>query len=1001
MRKFFTLAVLASMIALPLGAAMTQGEVSNPSVQNPTTPITGVVTDAAGIPVPGATVAVQGTTNGTQTDSYGRFTLNAPVGSTLEVQCLGYATRTVAASAGTMSISLDEDIEMLNEAVAIGYGSVRKSDLTGSVAIIGSDKIKDLPQGGVTNILQGKVAGVNITSIDGGGSKSIRIRGITSINKSNEPLWVVDGVIGGTVGNFYDIENIEVLKDASATAIYGTQGANGVILVTTKRPQEGAHITFDARYSTSTFRYLPEFLSPWEYAYAYNAINGESIPYEDVMAFKNGTKQGVDWVDYCFRPSFNQSYNLNISGGSPKVKYSVMGTFSDGHGQIKNSHSRSYSAKGTIQAEITPWLTFRGYAYGSTSKSHSNGFSFNDFIGMAPIMEVQDEDGVYNRDSWGTIGTSAAGALYGINDDSRSSSFQGFANFTFKIIDGLTFSTEGLFNDGHSRSGRLGSHVEAPGTNSSLGFSMGGNYSWRNINTLNYTNDFGDHHLNLTAGLELYQSKSWGMSANGNGLNNEALSYWNISAVASQSASNWFSNSAMESILGRAVYSYKDKYSVTATIRADAASQFRGKYKWGYFPSIAAAWNIEKENFIDNTKIQQLKLRASVGTIGNAGVDPYATMSKLTLETSRGYAMGFWPASVVDANIHWEKTTQYNVGVDLSVLDRRLNFTADAYYKKTTDLLFRKTLPDYNGGDNGNQTVWTNIGDLSNRGLEFTLNAIPVSTRDFNWETTFTASFNRTKVDDLGDVDSLIPDSDRGGIFGGGLFILKKGENIGTFYLSEWAGFDENGNNTWYNIGEDGKKDGTTTTQYKSDNRVLVGKAIPDWIFGWQNTLRWRNWDLSALFRFTSQYNRLDIARYKFDVVNSQTRFVTTKDGWYRAWNNVKDKDNALYANIYSSSNINTPNSTQWLEKAAFIRLQNLTLGYQIPQKLTGKVRIHLSASAENLFVLSGYKGLDPETISGFNNGQGGTDYGAGSFGLDNGVMPMPRTFIGIVRFEF
>ena len=795
MRKFFTLAVLASMIALPLGAAMTQGEVSNPSVQNPTTPITGVVTDAAGIPVPGATVAVQGTTNGTQTDSYGRFTLNAPVGATLEVQCLGYATRTVAASAGTMSISLDEDIEMLNEAVAIGYGSVRKSDLTGSVAIIGSDKIKDLPQGGVTNILQGKVAGVNITSIDGGGSKAIRIRGITSINKSNEPLWVVDGVIGGTVGNFYDIENIEVLKDASATAIYGTQGANGVILVTTKRPQEGVHVTFDARYSTSNFRYLPEFLSPYEYAYSYNAVNGGGVSPEDVAAFQNGTKKGIDWVDYCFRPSFSQGYNLNISGGSPKVKYGVMGSFSDGHGQIKNSRSRSYSAKGTIQAEITPWLTFRGYAYGSTGKSYGNGFSFNDFVGQSNIMEIQNEKGEYNTDPYGTIGTSAAGSLYGRSSESRSSSFQGFANFIFTLMPGLTFSTEGLFSDYHSYSGNFSSSIEYPGAKSGASFNMNGSYSWRNINTLNYTQDFGDHHLNLTAGLELTQSKSWNLNSGGSGLNNEVLGFWNVAAAETVTASNGFSNSAMTSVLGRAVYSYMDKYSVTATIRADACSQFRDKYKWGYFPSIAAAWNVEKEDFIDNTKIQQLKLRVSYGTIGNNGVGAYTTFSTLAPAYARGdvaTVVGFWPGTSVNMDVHWEKTRQFNVGLDLSVLDRRLNFTADAYLKKTTDLLFLKDLPDYNGGG----SVWTNIGDLSNRGLEFTLNAIPVSTRDFNWETTFTASYNRTRVDDLGPVDFIIPDNDRGGLFAGGLFILKKGENIGTFYLSEWAGFDENGNNT-------------------------------------------------------------------------------------------------------------------------------------------------------------------------------------------------------------
>lgn len=999
MRKFFTLAILASMIALPLGAAQTQGDAPSQLVQNPVTTITGVVTDAAGVPIPGATVAVQGTTNGTLTDNYGRFALSAPVGATLEVQCLGYATRTIAASAGTMSIALEDDIEQLNEAVAIGYGSVRKSDLTGAVAIISSDKIKDLPQGSVTNILQGKVAGVNITSTSGDGSKAIRIRGITSINKSNEPLWVVDGVIGATVGNFYDIENIEVLKDASATAIYGTQGANGVILVTTKRPQEGTHVTFDARYSTGNFRYLPELLSPYEFAYAYCAVNGpNAIAPETVAAIKNGTYPTVDWVDYCFRPSFSQGYNLNVSGGGKKVKYGVLGSISSGRPQIKNSDSQGYNVKANLEAEMFPWLTFRGYAYGSISKSHSNAFEFDDYIGYSPIMEVQNEDGVYLRDPYGAIGTAPSGNLYGDNRDNKGVTFQGYASLLFKILPGLTFTTEGMYTDSHSRSGRLVSAKQDPGTVPVATFSTSESYSWRNINTLNYAQDFGYHHLNLTAALELTKSESSSASLFGTGLSNEDLEYWKIAASSNLSLDNGYSNSAMESWIGRAVYSYKDKYSLTATIRADACSQFRDKYKWGYFPSIAAAWNIEKEDFIDNTKIQQLKLRVSYGTIGNAGVSPYTTFATLGPDYARNARiMGYWPATVSNPDVHWEKTAQYNVGIDLSILDRRLNFTADAYYKKTTDLLFQKELPDYAGGG----TVWTNIGDLSNRGLEFTLNAIPVSTRDFNWETTFTASFNRTKVDDLGDVLQMIPDSDRGSLFGGGVFILKKGHDVGTFYLSEWAGFDENGNNLFYNVDKDGNKDGTTTTQYKADNRVLVGKAIPDWVFGWQNTLRWKNWDLGMLFRFTSAYNRLDIARYKYSCLTGPYRAITTREAWYRSWSNVADKNNALYANLISSANTNTTNSTQFLENAAFLRLQSLSIGYQLPQKLTGKTRIHLSAAGENLFVLSAYKGLDPETVSGANNSTGGADYGAGAFGLDSGAFPLPRTFSFIARFEF
>ncbi len=1001
MRKFFTLAILAIMIALPLGAAQTQGETPNQLVQNPVTTVTGVVTDAAGVPIPGATVAVQGTTNGTLTDNYGRFALNAPVGAVLEVQCLGYATKKVTASAGAMSIALEDDIEQLNEAVSIGYGSVRKSDLTGAVAIIGSDKIKDLPQGGVTDILQGKVAGVNITTTSGDGGKAIRIRGITSINKSNEPLWVVDGVIGGTVGNFYDIENIEVLKDASATAIYGTQGANGVILVTTKRPQEGTHVTFDARYSTGNFRKMPELLSPYEFAYAYCAINGPTaISPDEMAAFKSGANPGVDWIDYCFRPSFNQSYNLNISGGSQKIKYGITAWGGGGHGLIKNQSSKSYNVKANLSVEMFPWLTFRGYAYGSVSDSHSNGFGFNDFIGYSPIMEVQDETGMFLKDPYVSIHENPGSNLYGDNRDNKSGSFQGYASLTFKILPGLTFTTEGMYTDSHSRYGQFRTAKQGPGDVAS-GYSQSNqSFSWRNINTLNYTQDFGDHHLNLTGAFELTQSKSSYNQLSGMGLGNEDTTWWNITLFDTVGGTNGFSNSGMVSWIGRAVYSYKEKYSLTATLRADAASQFRDKYRWGYFPSVAAAWNIDKEDFIDNTRIQQLKLRASVGTIGNAGVDPYTVFSKLSAETARNNTyMGSWPETVSNPNVHWEKTLQYNVGVDLSVFDRRLNFTADLYYKKTTDLLFQKELPDYNGGGK----VWTNIGNLSNRGAEFTLNAIPVSTRDFSWETTFTASYNRTRVDDLGDVKSMVPDSDRGGgglFAGGGVFILKKGENIGTFYLNEWAGFDEEGNNIYYNI-VDGKKDGSTTTQYKAENRVLVGKGIPDWIFGWQNTLRWKNWDLGMLFRFTSSYNRLDITRYQYSCLTGPYRFITGKDAWYRSWSNVADKSHALYGNLYSSRNVNTPNSTQWLEEARFLRLQSLSLGYQIPQKLTGKTRIHFSVAGENLFVLSPYMGLDPETISDASSGQGGAQYGAGAFGLDRGAFPLPRTFSFIARFEF
>lgn len=967
--------------------------ISNDLISQQNRSVVCVVTDAQG-PVVGANVMVKGTTNGSITDANGRVSLsNIPSGAILVVSFVGYLTQEISlGNKRSISVILKEDTKVLDEVVVIGYGTVRKSDLTGSISSISSEKIKNLPQGSISNILQGKAAGINITSTSGAGNMNIRVRGITSLNKSSEPLWVVDGVIGGTVGNFYDIENIEVLKDASATSIYGAQGANGVILVTTKKPKEGTKITFDARYGVKNMRKKPDLLSPYEYARAYNEVNGaNSISVDDLAAYKNGTK-GIDWVNLMTQTGFSQNYNLNISGGNQKTKYSISGWVGDTKGQWISNTARDYNVKATLDTNITPWLEFSGYMYDGLTKQHNSTSQgqFVDVLEYSPCMELQNESGIYNLDPYGSIGSNPYASVKAEWTDYRSSTMTMFGNLKFKIIDGLTFSTEGLYTQIHNWNRHFRSASYQPSGTSQASNYEEQYYNWRNIDNLTYDKTLGDHHLIAMGVLELTKHKFSSLNASSTGLVNEATTYWDLASAGSYSISNSFSNSSMASVFGRLIYSYRGKYLFTGTMRADAPSQFKDKYKWGYFPSIAIGWNMHEERFINKDVINQLKLRASAGTIGNCGVGAYSTYSTLSRDyVSYGTATkywGYWPESNSNPDLHWEKTVQYDLGFDLGVLNNKVNLSADFYLKNTTDLLFQKELPDYNGGG----TVWTNLGKLQNKGMEFTLNVVPFATKNITWESTLTAAYNRNTVKDLGGDDYIIPDASRGGLYSGGLFILQVGKPVGSFYLQRWAGFNDEGANLYYN------QDGTTTTGNNNDNRVITGKSVPDWLFGWNNTLTYRNWDFNVLFRATSNYDRLNISRYIETCQTGASRFISSREGYYRSWDKVSDKSHALFPSLTNANNQYVPGSTQWLEKAAFIRCQNLSVGYQIPKKLTKYAAIHLSLSAENLFVISKYKGLDPETVSEANTNTYDT-----TFGLDRGSFPMPTTYSFIVRLEF
>jgi len=889
----------------------------------------------------------------------------------------------------SINITLSEVTREIEEVVVIGYGTVRKSDLTGSIVSISNDKFRNLPQTSVTQILQGKAAGVNITSTSGAGNANIRIRGITSLNKSNEPLWVVDGVIGGVIGNFHDIQSIEVLKDASATAIYGSQGANGVILVTTKRAQEGkTMVTLDTRFNWRTIRKYPDLLSPYEWATAYNDLNGPIISAADMDAYKDGTK-GLDWVDLMTQTAFTQTYSLNVSGGTPKTRYKISAWTNDNKAQLVTVTSKSYNIKAHMDAQLAPWLELSGYMYGSTGKSHnsiSQG-AFSSITTITPCMELMSEDGTYNAEPFYQDFSSPLGGLKESYTDSENSSMSVFADLKIKFpVDGLTLSLQGLYSGSESISRYFTSSKRSPSAATEANNSTGRSYRMRNINNLTYRKNFGDHHLTATAVFEATKYEYSSLLGSNRNLSQEMLEYWALAGGNSPQVSNSYTNSAMVSTFGRIIYSYKSKYLFTGTMRADAPSQFTDKYKWGYFPSAAVGWNIAEEDFMNKDLIQQLKLRASAGTTGNHGVDAYATLVNMTLEfTNFGLDRrfgGYWQNTYANPELRWEKTTQYNIGFDLGVFNQRLNITVDWFKKITTDLLFEKPLPYYCGGGN----MWVNQGRVDNNGWEFTVNAWPVQSGKFSWETTLTASYTNNVIKDLAGDEFIIPDQTRGNRLSP-IFILEPGRQVGVFRIFDFKGFDENGTTLYQ------KSDGGTTTSPQADDRVILGNSIPKWIFGWNNQFRYQNWDLNIFFRATSKYDRLNLSRF-FHSSRVASYFITTREAYYDAWDMVTDKSKAKFAGFNAPGNVTHGPSTQWLEQAAFLRLQNLTLGYQIPRKTTKVTDIHLSFSCENLFVLTKYSGLDTETVSELSDGDN-------TFGVDNGSFPIPRAWTFNVRFDF
>lgn len=950
--------------------------------------ITGTVINVEGEAVVGATVILKGHTGrGTTTDVNGKYSITVPQGSTLIISFMGYEEKEVELQPDISDYltTLNEAQTRINDVVIVGYGEIKKSDLTGSVSVVGERSFYDQPVKNVSEILQGRSSGVEVTTISGmpGASTKVRVRGTTSINKSSDPLYVIDGIIStsGLDGiNPQDIASMQILKDASSTSVYGSRGANGVVLITTRSGQSGdARILFSTKIGVSDVRKNYNLLSPYEYALALNDIRGAgTISDEDVELYRLGIK-GIDWVDLMTRTAITQDYNLSIAGGSEKVRYMVSGNLLDQEAITIDSKYMRYGLRANIEADVKPWLTLITKFNGSILHQKNGAPNWFHVLNYSPTMELKDlNSGIYNKDPYNILSNNPYGVIKETDSDSYSYNVNANAGLIFHIVKGLKLSVQGGYDFDYAPSYSFVSSRVASGATNSMSNASALHQYWQNTNNLTYSNTFGRHTLATTAVFELSRTTDTRMSISGSGLSNESVGYWDVTNAATRNESNSYTQSSLMSGILRVNYDYGKRYFFTAAVRADGSSKFQRDHRWGFFPSAAVAWDIAAENFMKSQDVvSQLKLRASFGITGNEGISAYNTLGMLSSTsygwgTSTGYT-GYWGNTFASPDLTWEETTQWDVGLDATI--HGINISFDWFRKDTENLLFQKQVPHYNGGG----TYWVNQGALMNTGYEFSLNTLVID-RAVKWETTANVSYITNEVVDLAGNDFVLTANYSD--LGGPMQIMKPGYPLGSFYVYEWLGFDDAGANIYR------KADGSTTITPTSEDLVIRGNATPKWLVGWNNSIIWRNLSLNIFFYGAFDYDRLNISRFTTASMSGGSRFITLRDAYFNGWDYVENKSDAKYASVKNTDNKSYANTTFWLEDASFIKLKNVTISYTIPRHITRFADIQLSVSAQDIFTFTKYKGMDPEVYSSYE-------------GLDYGAYPIPRTITFGLKLTF
>lgn len=1007
-QRYPSLKKLLCTVPLMAGALLTNtfvaqaaelGLESIASIQQQTITVSGVVMGSDGEPLMGVNVVEKGTTNGTITDLDGKYTLNVGANAVLQFSYIGYVSSDIAVNGQrTVNVTMKEDSQNLDEVVVVGYGTVRKADLAGSVSVLDNKAFKDQPIKQVSDALQGRVSGVQVQSSGvPGGTVKIRVRGSGSINRSNDPLYVIDGIVreSGLTGlNPDDIQSMQILKDASSTAIYGSRGANGVVLITTKTGKANTRqITFDAQITAGTVAKRYDTLNAYEFATLYNTYRANTFSSDQLSAFQRGG--GTNWQDEIFQTGITQDYKVTFSGGSDKTQYIVSGNYVGQEGVVIENDNKRYQARANVTSQITDWLHMTADVNASHNVRHSGDFSaaksniVTQAMNYSPVTSIFNEDGMtYARDKYSSLTNfNPVGRLKEEMGETMQDIVNAHVDLRFNILPGLTFTTSNGIDYSDAKGYSFG--TKKVGSQSSMGNSDAYRMTLQTTNNLTYTGKWDKHALTATAVYEATQSEYRYMGLNGRDLLTESVGWWNVNMASSRTTDNSYSKWGLVSGVARVMYNYDDRYMLTGTFRADGSSKFFND-KWGYFPSVAAAWTITNEEFMkDQNVVQDMKIRASYGLIGSQAIEPYETLG---LMSKAMYAFGensqytgYWVGqTVATPDLTWETTHQLDLGLDFSILNHRVNISLDYFDKRTKDGLLKQNIPNYDGGG----SYWVNAAEISNRGLDFSINAILVDNKDFTWSSTFTGTYLKNEVKNLGGLEFVAGSSPAAGMIPtDGVTRVEVGQPIGAFYGYKWIGLDATGHDAFEDVNKDGKID--------SNDRTFIGKANPDFTLGWNNTLSWKNWDLNMFFTGSFGADRLNLVRFTGTAMTGDFAFVTLKE--YINDNFDVKGQSARYPSVNVTGNDyqSASTSTKFLESANYFRLDNLSLSYNLPKSVAKFADMRFTLSCQNVFTITKYKGMDPAGISFMNSGVDVND------GIDLGAYPLTRSYTVGVRLNF
>ncbi|MFH4966882.1 TonB-dependent receptor [Gaetbulibacter sp. M240] len=942
------------------------------------TEVSGTVTSASdGQPIPGVNVIIKGTARGTATDFDGNFKIDALSNDILVFSFLGYLTQEfTVGNQEVLNVSLEEDAAKLDEVVVVGYGTAKRSDLTGALTSVTAKDFEDQPLNQVSQALQGRAAGVQVTQTSGvpGGSFKIRIRGANSITGSNEPLYVVDGqFVDISTVNVNDIQSMEVLKDASATAIYGTRGANGVVLITTKKGRPGkARINVNLFTGISNVTQKLDLMNAVEFAEGVNFSEGAEVftaqEIEDLRL-----SGGEDWQELLFQTAYFNNAQISASGGSDVVDYYISGNYYDAGGTVvKRQNFKRLNLRTNLNAKLSDKVKI-GLNF-NLGQEERTGVRADLGVGLSfdPTTPAFDENGDYNFNSIKNLATSQTNPLVSAENDIRENTIDRISvngNINWDIVKNLVFNSSfGIVKT------EIHNNSYQPLISSNNGIANVDNiYSTNvfNTNRLTYSWDIDENNsIKVDAIHELVLDQRNRVDINASDFFTDVVSFRDLSVASVQTVNNSESNRDLESFLGRINYSLFDKYLFTASFRADGTSVFQ-KDKWGYFPSASVAWKVSEENFIKNIEtINNLKVRLSYGQVGNQGISPFGTRDRAVLGLGVNYpfdgnfTIGIAPSNrVANPDLTWETTEQINAGIDVGLLNSAITLSVDYYKKNTTDLLLDTQLPEFVGPTR----KFVNAGEVENKGFEITLGTRILNNEDWRINSTLSVSSNKNKVLSLNDdVEFIvIGDAIRENTFPVNPTRVEVGLPISTFRGYVFEGV--------YQIGEEAEAalfnkapgdakyrdingDGLITT----DDITTVGDGNADYTWGWNWDVSYKNWSLNFLLTGSQGNDIYNLQRARLMALGAQ-QFHAVHGDYRNRWTPTNP------SNIPSGRDGTEILSSQFIEDGSFVTMKNIALGYDFDSAFLEKigfVNTRIFVSAENLFTITNYSGFDPEATA-------------------------------------